>query len=438
MNPPMAEARLDNAQAIDTPAIDTLARLRAGQLRGARRLDLRGCDLAEVPTELFALASTLEVLDLSGNSLQFLPEAFAGLQRLRILFCSDNHFAELPAVLGRCTALDIVGFKANRIARVPASALAPSLRWLILTDNAIAELPESLGDCSGLRKLMLAGNRLRRLPARLADCRKLELVRLAANQFERAEDALPDGLLALPHLAWLAHAGNPFSQAQEAAAEQAGGAAVIDWSALQLHEVLGNGASGVIHAATWQRAGQPAQAVAVKLFKGAMTSDGLPRSEMAACLAAGSHPFIVGVAGKMGEHPDGLQGLVLQRITPDFRNLAGPPSLASCTRDVYADTLRLSADQAVAIARGIGSALTHLHDRGLAHGDLYGHNILVDERGHSLLGDFGAASFLPAGDDRRGAALKRIDSCALGVLVDELAQRCDDPVALRALRPGAG
>jgi hypothetical protein len=418
----------------DIHPTDTLARLRAGQLVGATRLDLRGCGLDVVPPEVFALADTLEVLDLSGNRLQSLPDAFASLQHLRILFCSDNHFTTLPEVLGRCAALDIVGFKANRIASVPALSLPPSLRWLILTDNRIAELPDTLGDCTGLQKLMLAGNRLRRLPAGIAACQRLELVRLAANQFETAADALPEGLLALPRLAWLAHAGNPFSQAREAAAEQAGATTVIDWAALQVQEQLGSGASGVIHAATWQRDGAAPKAVALKLFKGAMTSDGLPRSEMAASIAAGSHPHLVGVAGRLVGHPEGAQGLVLHRIAPGFRNLAAPPSLASCTRDIYADDMRLSAAQARAIAGAMTSALAQLQRNGLVHGDLYGHNILVDAGGHSLLGDFGAASFLPADDAPRSAALRRIDRRALGVLMAELAQRCDEPAAIDALR----
>lgn len=420
---PMADAR----------PTDTLARLRAGQLAGAARLDLRGCSLHELPAEVLALADTLEVLDLSGNQLQALPDTFAALHKLRVLFCSDNPFTELPAVLGRCAALDTIGFKANRLERVPAQALPPLLRWLILTDNHIAELPASLGDCERLQKLMLAGNHLRRLPASIARCQRLELVRLAANRFERAEDALPDGLLDLPRLAWLAHAGNPFSQVREHAAEQAGATAPIAWSQLVLQGLLGEGASGVIHAATWQRDGGAAQAVAVKLFKGAMTSDGLPRSEMAASIAAGAHPNIVAVEGRLTDHPDDVQGLVLHRIPPGYQNLAAPPSLASCTRDVYAHDSRFSAAQALAIAVAMASAVAHLHRQGLVHGDLYAHNILVDADGGSLLGDFGAASFLPTDDPQRADALQRIDRRALGCLIDELAQRCDDPGVLAAL-----
>jgi hypothetical protein len=193
----------------------------------------------------------------------------------------------------------------------------------------------------------------------------------------------------------------------------------------------------VIHAAVWQPAGAPAQPVALKLFKGAVTSDGLPRSEMAACIAAGRHPHIVGVEGRLGGHPEGRQGLVLPRIAPHYRPLAGPPSMASCSRDVYAPGLRLPAARAVAIARGMHAALGHLHGQGLMHGDLYAHNILVDGDGGCLLSDFGAASFLPVDDPRRSSALQALDRRALGVLVDELAAHCDDPMALGPWRSNA-
>lgn len=52
--------------------------------------------------------------------------------------------------------LEMVGFKACRIAQVPESSLPPRLRWLILTDNRMQQLPESIGRCTRLQKLMLS------------------------------------------------------------------------------------------------------------------------------------------------------------------------------------------------------------------------------------------------------------------------------------------
>ena len=317
----------------------TLEQLRAGELCGARHLKLSE-NLTEFPTEILSLKETLEVLDLTGNQLSALPDELAGFGKLRIIFCSENRFTELPEVLGRCPALTMVGFKANRIATVSAKSLPAGLRWLILTDNAVEQLPDELGQCDALQKLMLAGNRLRELPASLANCRKLELLRIAANRIER----FPEWLLSLPRLSWLAYSGNPFSEGAEARAIDDAHVTPIAWETLALGELLGQGASGVIHRATL--VGNPADEVtqacgrgddsqvAVKLFKGAVTSDGLPRCEMAASLAAGTHSNLIKVIGKVAEHPSGIPALVMELIDPAFANLAGPPSLDSCTREV--------------------------------------------------------------------------------------------------------
>ncbi|MGA5481936.1 protein kinase [Pseudomonas siliginis] len=396
----------------------TLAQLRAGELSGITRLDL-SCGLTEFPREIFQLADTLEVLNLSGNALSSLPDDLHRLTRLRVLFCSDNQFSELPACLGQCTALTMVGFKANRIVNVPGDALPPQLRWLILTDNRIENLPKELGERRALQKLMLAGNRLQSLPDSLRHCHRLELLRIAANQLSE----LPQWLLTLPSLTWLAYAGNPLETEADAAALEA--TPLIDWSALRLEQQLGEGASGVISRAVWQRDDGTAQAVAVKLYKGEMTSDGSPLHEMNACITAGLHPNLIRVEGRISGHPDQQQGLVMQLIDPSFGNLAGLPSLDSCSRDVYAEGCRFPAEVALHVAKGIASAAEHLHRQGITHGDLYGHNILLNDRGDCLLGDFGAASFHATGDDVQTRALQRLEVRAFGVLLGELLGRVD-------------
>ncbi|WP_175921707.1 leucine-rich repeat-containing protein kinase family protein [Burkholderia latens] len=398
----------------------TLEQLQAGQLAGSRQLKL-ACGLTEFPREIFDLADTLEVLDLSGNALSELPDDLARLHRLRILFASGNRFTEFPEVLGSCAQLDMIGFKANRIRTVPRGALPRALRWLILTDNEIDELPAGIGDCPRLQKLMLAGNRLRALPAEMAACRALELVRVSANRL----DALPDWLLRLPRLAWLASAGNPFGAAPEAEASAEPGVADIHWTSLTCEQKLGEGASGVIYRAQWRADGRAPRAVAVKLFRGAVTSDGLPDCEMAACLHAGRHPNMIPVIGQVHGHPDGAHGLVMELVDPALTNLAGPPSFASCTRDVYAADARFAPADASRIAHGIASVAAHLHARGIMHGDLYAHNILHDGAGGALLGDFGAASVYDVNDRVRAARFERVEVRAFGHLLGELRERCE-------------
>jgi len=399
-----------------------LAALARGDLHGTRELRLAG-GLTEFPRDLFGLADSLEILDLGAGSLTHLPDDLGRLRKLRVLFCSGNPFDRLPPALGDCPALSQIGFRGCGLTEVPTEALPPSLRWLTLTDNRIAALPDALGRRPHLQKLMLSGNRLTALPDSLAGTGCLELLRLSANRFE----TLPAWLTTLPALAWPTWAGNPAEDHPPAIRDRP-----IPWSDLALGERLGEGASGTVFAALWRGDGVP-RPVAVKLFKGAMTSDGLPEREMEACLAAGPHPNLVGGLGRLSSHPSGAQGLVMPRLPGAWRVLAGPPSLESCSRDVYAPGLGLDAEAVRRIARDVAAALVHLHGRGLLHGDVYAHNILWDgSTGAATLSDFGAACRLPPGEV--GADCQRLEVRAWGNLLGELLARCADaPPDLGAL-----
>ncbi len=399
--------------------METLAQLKSGQLIGQKRLKL-ACGLADFPLEILDMAESLEVLDLSGNCFSHLPETFGRLQRLKILFLNDNRFKVFPSVLAECRSLSMVSFKHNQMEMIGDRALSPAIRWLILTDNRLKALPKAIGQLSQLQKLMLAGNQLQSLPDEMAACHSLELIRLSANQLQ----SLPAWLFSLPRLSWLAYAGNPCCLHSPATNRSI---PTIDKGDLQIEEMLGQGASGVIYKGLWKPEGLDRCEVAVKLFKGEITSDGLPADEMRACIAAGSHPNLVTVLGKLSEHftdqARGQAGLVFSFIPPDYKNLGNPPDLDTCTRDTYPAGAVFELPVILQILRGIGGAIAHLHRNGIMHGDLYAHNILIDAAGDSFLGDFGAASFYGSTDDAM-SGLERLEVRAFGCLMEDLLDRC--------------
>ena len=403
--------------------MQTLQQLKNGELKGVTTLKLAE-QLNHFPEEIFGLADTLEYLDLSFNDLNSLPADFGRLQGLKIFFCSENQFTVLPEVLGDCPLLDIVGFKSNQIETVPAKGVNPNLRWLILTNNEVNKLPAEIGNCHRMQKLMLAGNRLKELPPSLVNCQNLELLRIAANQL----DELPQWLLSMPKLSWLAFSGNNFNHKHEVKTLEA-----IDWAELEIKHLLGEGASGVISQAAWNTPGF-GKDVAVKIFKGAVTSDGLPQDEMDACITAGNHEGLVKLIGQIAKHPENKKGLVMELIPKSFFNLGLPPSLASCTRDVFKPGMDLTASQVLKIAATIASVAEHLHSNGIMHSDLYAHNALVNDEGNTLFGDFGAASFYDKNNRETANALQRLEVRAFGCLLDDLIGLCDNATSASLIK----
>lgn len=386
-------------------SVTSLEELRAKSGSPIRRITL-STNLTEVPREILDHAPHVEFLDLSHNKLNQLPDWLGQLPSLEILFLSYNQFVEVPAVIGRCRSLRMLGMRNNVLERIAEGALPPSLEWLTLTNNRLEKIPESISVLKKLKKLLLAGNRLTSLPNSMRDLATLELIRLSANRFEE----FPEWLFKLPALAWIALAGNPaVSFGATSAIER------IEWGALTAGEELGRGASGVTYRARLRNE----EDVAVKLFSSSLSSDGATVDEVAAAVHAGSHGSLVSTIAAISGHPEGKAGLVLRLIPPTFKNLAGPPSFDTCTRDVYRSTEALSEAQVVRYAHDIASAAAHLHERGIVHGDLYAHNIMVNGD-RALLSDFGAACLYGGVSTLSPELLERVEINAFGILLGEL------------------
>ncbi|WP_283132605.1 leucine-rich repeat-containing protein kinase family protein [Enterovibrio norvegicus] len=394
----------------------SLSQLRAGELVGVTRLTLSE-NLTEFPLEILSLADSLEILDLSNNQLSTLPAEIAHLHKLKIFFASNNRFNTMPEVLGNCPELEMIGFKANQIVHVPENALPPKLRWLILTDNRIETLPDSLGLRPRMQKLALAGNRLTSLPQTMRHLENLELLRISANQLTEC----PNQLLDLPKLAWFAFAGNPFCQTDLSIDS----VPHVASSRFTLQNVLGQGASGVISKAVWNDAQQDFKDdIAVKVFKGEVTSDGYPQDELNACLKVGNHPNLVQSLAQVNE--PGFLALIMNLIPSHYKNLGLPPNFDTCTRDTFPAGFTLSIAQIDTIVTQMRDVFEHLHANQVCHGDLYAHNTLFDEEANILFGDFGAASMYHMLDDKQQSQIKQIEQRALDFFIDDLLSVCDE------------
>ncbi len=386
--------------------MQTLEELKSGKLQGIKHLKISE-NLTNFPLEILDLADTLEILDLSNNSLSTLPKEISQLKKLKIAFISNNLFTSVPDAFKECKNLYMLGLKANQIEVFDEEILPTSISWLILTDNKIKVLPDSLGDLTQLQKCALAGNQIEILPSTMKACQNLELLRLSANNLQE----IPSWLLTLPKLSWLAFSGNPCVSTPEFELN------VVDYKDLEVHELLGQGASGEIFKA---HSKELEKAVAIKFFKGAVTSDGYAKDEMNACLGVGEHESLIKVIAKIEGHH--RLGLLLEYIPKEFQNLGNPPNFDTCTRDTYPDDVRFSIQTIQKVSISIASAAAHMHEQNLMHGDLYAHNILINKDDKSYLGDFGAASFY----DAELGAFEKIEIRAFGCLLDDMLVRCDD------------
>ena len=416
-------------------SLSILQQLQVGELTSASRLSQQkepivrlqiSENLTVFPQEILALADSLEILDLSNNNLTDLPDALDTLVNLRILFLTNNNFEQIPGVLARCPKLEMISFKSNRLTSIGENVLPVDTRWLILTDNSIEELPESMGQLHRLQKLALAGNCLQELPSSMSGCSNLELARLSANKLT----SVPDWLFQLPKLTWLAFSGNQFNRAaQDPVFEDKSNASVIDVSLddMALGELLGEGASGLIYRGNWIT--QPPSLIgtdnhiAVKIFKGDVTSDGYPQDELDCCLNAGEQENLIKVVAKLDQQDTkNTLGLVMELIPNHFYNLGLPPSLITCTRDTFNSDTSFQTSSIRKIVSQMANAMVQLHTNGVSHGDVYAHNIMINEQNDVLFGDFGAATNLLSLSNNQRGAMERIEVRAFACLLDDLLQ----------------
>ncbi len=350
-----AEAEASNAAALPHPiAFPDLA-----PFRGLRVVDLSGRGLTHVPAAICELGQQTEVLNLASNALCSLPPELGRLRGLRTLGLRSNALTSLPDELGDLQQLES----------------------LFLTDNKLTSLPPSLGLLRKLRKLQAASNALTSLPAELAGAESLELLRVPCN----ALASLPAALASHPRLCWLSLAGNA---AWCAPPQPAAPVPVVEAHELELTDgaaTLGPaGASGGVYPATWR--GKP---VALKRFVAGVSPDGAPEDEVAAACAV-RHAGCVRVLA-LQRSPTLAMVMAPAAGTP----LGGRPNAASLLRCTYPPEQRWSSAFALRCARDVSGALAACHAARLAHGDVYAHNIVVDERGAATLVDMGAAFAYP-------------------------------------------
>lgn len=384
-------------------------------------LDLSSCGLIQLPQLFETLigrypqaSARLVLLNLAHNKLTDLPPCLSKLPNLRILFLLRNEFFAVPAVIRMLKSVRMLSFKENKIeGELKSETLPPNLTWLILTSNRLTGLDGKFPmHCRHVRKLMLSNNLLNRLPAEMrTEMMELELIRLANNRFEE----IPRHVLEIPCLAWVAFSGNPCTMSKQLPTSlqisDLNAKYEIDWD----KDPLGSGASGKTYAGKDWESGLD---VVVKRFHAMAGSDGRAEDEVDLSCAAAGVPNLVHALGY--GTIDNVLYLVTKRVDGDPVALAGPPSFDSCVRSIYGKGLGMSRVDKLRVIECIESAVKGLLDRGICHGDVYAHNVLVsygEQGAQATLADLGAAWKYPAQLKNEVTA---IELRALSILKDEI------------------
>ena len=399
----------DHCKEFSSLSIDELSQL--------KRLNLNGCDLDNLP-QTIQFAKNLSFLDIGNNPrLTTLPNELSSCTKLEILFASNcKGIKSLPKVLGLMSSITRLGWRSGSLRSIDPDGLPPNLVHLILTDNDIQRIDNEaiFEKLQNVRKLMLSHNQISNFgddKGSIKKLRRLELLRIAGNELT----SIPDDLWSLPKLTWLTVSGNPFMTKLKVESK-------VPW----IHEnelqstgkYLGEGASGKVTSYRWND-----QAVAVKLIHG-VTSDGKAEDELSVYGAVGPDGLHHRVVGCVALLNGNKKGAVMQQLPENLKDLALPPTIVEVTEDRWSNwknNTTFSAEFVQNVLTDVATALQYLHnDVGVAHGDVYAHNMKVQQStGRVYLLDFGASYF--TGEYREKA--EKLEIRAFGVLIGELKAR---------------
>ena len=374
-------------------------------LKRIRTINVRDNQLTYLHPDLLAGLPELEELDVSENQLKRLPD-IQNLAKLKTLNAMHNCIEEFPVLP---SSIVILGLKGNRIESIGEDvfALATALEQLYLTDNAITALPSGISKCRKLRKLQLSHNKLASVPVALTELPYLELLRLAVNDLSD----LPERLMRSPALAWVSMQGNPMTDARLKLVKTT--TRTIDERDVEVGRVLGSEASGDVFDATYR-----GRRVAYKVFVDNKSPDGDWRDEMKlACMF--NHDGLARVLALVRGEDKICRGFIME-----YRSgapLADRPTQSELLRCAWERGRTFSTGFVINCLRSVCSALEHLHSRCVAHGDVYAHNILVQDDGVGILCDYGAAFVYKKGE----VLFEKHDVRAFGLLVRGLIERLD-------------
>lgn len=132
-------------------------------------IDLRYRGWTEIDHTIFSLVQHIEILDLSFNQMQTLPDEIYLLKKMKVFNCTCNFLASIPSTIGKLKRLKELRLNGNKLTTLPNEiGECRRLSKLYLNENRLEKLPEMIDGCESLEYLYLQNNSLLTLPLSLA------------------------------------------------------------------------------------------------------------------------------------------------------------------------------------------------------------------------------------------------------------------------------
>ncbi|XP_022753450.1 plant intracellular Ras-group-related LRR protein 6-like [Durio zibethinus] len=147
------------------------------------KLDLSNNNLQSMPESLTARLLNVVALDVHSNQLKSLPNSICCLSKLKTLNVSGNLLQTLPKTIENCRSLEELNANFNELTMLPNTIGFEliNLKKLSVNSNKLIFLPQSITHLTSLRVLDARLNCLRSLPQELENLIKLEVLNVSQN-----------------------------------------------------------------------------------------------------------------------------------------------------------------------------------------------------------------------------------------------------------------
>ncbi len=176
-------------------------------------LSFAGWNIDTLPSKELGNLKHLQILNLSGNKLIFLPKNFEVLNNLRSLDLSYNRIETLPDKIDKFSNLEFLDLSSNNLIGLPKQiGSLKKLKYLDLSENKLWTLPTEIGNLESLQTLNLSrlgeGVYLVNLPSEIGKLKNL----ISLDFRNSALKYLPNTIINLKNLKVLVLSGSPMSE----------------------------------------------------------------------------------------------------------------------------------------------------------------------------------------------------------------------------------